>query len=387
MSTLHEEDLLTKRTIYASEKLSTLGNRFIYTMEKINFGYSMKNIETPQNKTYLLQLIEKIEMVFKRMRWKVLCNGEKETNSIKTEWYGLKSSKTPKQVKELIPFENDLIALEQNIIFRKTRNHFQKKIQKDIQLIESSDKTVTFADKNTNLYQLTKAEYDHMINNATSSKYKKASNNIRKQINIDGKQILKNREVLNRLEINCDNNSFITLKDHKENFNNNPTELELGHISKAMLDTANKNIREAMGLNQWRNTDTVIDWFKGIRNKHLCKIVIFDIEELYASITENVLEKAIIFAEAHTLLSDDDKAIIHHAKKSLLFNDQQTWIKRDSGLFDVTMGAYDGAEVCELVGNYLLYKLLKSYEKKDIGLYKDEGLAVLRIKVDQNQKN
>ena len=60
----------------------------------------------------------------------VLCNGTKETNGIKTEWYGLKSSKAPKQVKEPIPFENDLIALVQSIRFRKTRNHFQKKIKK-----------------------------------------------------------------------------------------------------------------------------------------------------------------------------------------------------------------------------------------------------------------
>ena len=44
------------------------------------------------------------------------------------------------------------------------------------------------------------------------------------------------------------------------------------------------------------------------------------------------------------------------------------------------MGAYDGAEVCELVGNYLLYKLSKLYEKKDIGLYRDDGLAVFKNK-------
>ena len=62
---------------------------------------------------------------------------------------------------------------------RKTRNHFQKKI-KDIQLIKSSDKTVTFADKAAKLYRLTKAEYDHMINNTITSKYKEASNNIKK---------------------------------------------------------------------------------------------------------------------------------------------------------------------------------------------------------------
>ena len=80
-----------------------------------------------------------------------------------------------------------------------------------------------------------------MVNNVITSKYKKASNNIKKQINIDGKQILRNREVLSRLEISGENNRFITLKDHKENFNNNPSvrlinsaKKELGHISKAI---------------------------------------------------------------------------------------------------------------------------------------------------------
>ena len=61
-------------------------------------------------------------------------------------------------------------------------------------------------------------------------------------------------------------------------------------ISKAILDT-NKNIREAMGLNQRRNTDTVIDWSTGICNKHLSKFVAFDIKEFYPSITENLLKK------------------------------------------------------------------------------------------------
>ena len=61
-----------------------------------------------------------------------------------------------------------------------SRIQFQKKIKKDIQLIKSSDKRVTFADKTTNLYRLTKGEYDHMINNAMTLTYKKASNNIKK---------------------------------------------------------------------------------------------------------------------------------------------------------------------------------------------------------------
>ena len=79
----------------------------------------MRNIRIPQNKTYLLQLIEKIELVIKRMRGKVLCNDKKESNGIKIEWYGLKSSKTLEQVKDLIPFENDLIVLMQNVDLEK----------------------------------------------------------------------------------------------------------------------------------------------------------------------------------------------------------------------------------------------------------------------------
>ena len=98
------------------------------------------------------------------------------------------------------------------------------------------------------------------------------------------------------------------------------------------------------------------------------------------SLLKSCLKKPLTFAEAQTLLSDDDKAIIHHARKSLLFNDPQTWSKSDIGLFDVTMGTYDGAQVCELVGNYVLYELPKLYDKMDIGLYRDNGLAVFKNK-------
>ena len=44
------------------------------------------------------------------------------------------------------------------------------------------------------------------------------------------------------------------------------------------------------------------------------------------------------------------------------------------------MGACDGAEVCELAGNYLLDELSKLYKKKVIGLYRDDGLIVFKNK-------
>ena len=92
-----------------------------------------------------------------------------------------------------------------------------------------------------------------MIHNVITSRHKKASNNIKKQINIDGKQILKIKEVLNRLEKYGENNSFINLKDQIENFNNvptvrliNPAKGKLARINNAILDTASKNIFEKL---------------------------------------------------------------------------------------------------------------------------------------------
>ena len=42
------------------------------------------------------------------------------------------------------------------------------------------------------------------------------------------------------------------------------------------------------------------------------------------------------------------------------------------------MGSYDEAEVCELVGIYILSTLAKRIDKKSTGLYQDDGLIILR---------
>ena len=45
-------------------------------------------------------------------------------------------------------------------------------------------------------------------------------------------------------------------------------------------------------------------------------------------------------------------------------------------------GVYDGAEVCELVGTFLLEKICGIYNKSNIGLYRDDGLSSFRNKSD-----
>ena len=103
---------------------------------------------------------------------------------------------------------------------------------------------------------------------------------------------------------------------------------ELGRISKLILDKINKKISQKSELNQWKNTDIVLDWFKQIRNKHFYKFARFDIKEFCLSIKECLLKNAIHFAKQHTEIFKKDKAIIFHARKALLFNDQHVWIKR-----------------------------------------------------------
>ena len=62
------------------------------------------------------------------------------------------------------------------------------------------------------------------------------------------------------------------------------------------------------------------------------------------------------------------------AKNTLLYNDAGPWCKKNAtDSFDVTMGSYDGAESCELVGLFLLSQLKHLFLK--VGLYRDDGLA------------
>lgn len=42
------------------------------------------------------------------------------------------------------------------------------------------------------------------------------------------------------------------------------------------------------------------------------------------------------------------------------------------------MVAFDVAEVCVLVGNFLLHKLSEKYGRKNITLYRDDGLEIFK---------
>ena len=119
-------------------------------------------------------------------------------------------------------------------------------------------------------------------------------------------------------------------------------------------------------------------WFKGINSKEKSSFTKFDIMDIHLSISKDLLTNAVNYAS--TITSIDKKVIIMLSRKSLLFSNNDIWVKKDNPDFDVTMGRIDGAKVWELVGLYLLNILKSEFGGKNIGLYRDNGLSCFENK-------
>ena len=150
-------------------------------------------------------------------------------------------------------------------------------------------------------------------------------------------------------------------------------------LSKHILQPINTELRNKIKVNQWQNTNEVIKWFKNISNKNKCTFTVFDIQEFYPSITEDLLKQAILFAQNSVTISPKSIDVIFHSLRSLLYHNDDPWVKKDTSVeFDVTMGSYDGTEVCEIVGLFMLDMPSKLFEENSIGLYRDDGLSIFR---------
>ena len=219
-------------------------------------------------------------------------------------------------------FENDLTNLLKTIRIRVTKSSLQQQLTEDKNYKEHQD-NFNFAELTSNLQKVPKEQYEKLVNNAITTSYKKIKKKAQGQINSQGKNMLKNKEVIKRMFVNGKQNCFITLEDHKSNFQSNPTvrllnpaKNELGRISKTILDKIYVNLRNSLHLNQWKNTQEVIDWFKGIDQKEHYKFIMFDIKDFYPSFSKELLNDALTFAETIINLDDHDKKIIYYTHKS-----------------------------------------------------------------------
>ena len=106
----------------------------------------------------------------------------------------------------------------------------------------------------------------------------------------------------------------------------------------------------------------VIDWFGNIKEKTRHSFILFEIIDFYPSISEKLLDQALSWVSSLGSISNEDISIIKHTRKSLLFSNGKPWTRNNnSNLFDVTMGRHDRAEICELVGLFILKQLWKTF--------------------------
>ena len=227
--------------------------------------------------------------------------------------------------------------------------------------------------------------HELMANNITAH-YKKVKDNTVDKINSDAKIIASKLNIEDREEKIAQRNAFITVKDHKPQFPNdikcrliNPTKSNIGKISKQLLDLINATIMTKLDLKLLKNSAETIEWFKNTEFKPRKSFIQFDIVDYYPSISKVLFDKVLLFASENTtgLITPDSTEIFENARQSILCYNSQIW-QKNTGPFDITMGAFDGAQITDLVGLYILNELKEKIPEIEFGLYRDDGLGIHR---------
>ena len=353
-------------------------------MKQMLFDYSLKNIPLHSRMLYNKILIGKTSDFLRRLRWKVFYFQNKNSK-ISKETYGFNSQTSPPFIPELKGFEEDVYNLAKHIEFRHVNDEFQAMLAQDVKKILNCEDIIVSADKSNNKYRLPKEEYQHLLEGCITSEYKKADKQEINATNHEAAKIAKKLDLDDRIDEYIQADAFLTVKDHKPNFPSkvqcrllNPAKSNIGKISKIILADITKIVRNAFSLNQWTKTTDVIKWFEHIQNKKLLTFFKFDVVTFYPSISEQLFSTTIDWARTITPIESNERNILYHARKSFLFSNNSTWVKKAGNNFDVPMGAFDGAEVCELVGLYLLKQMEVFIPREQVGLYRDDGLAAVK---------
>jgi len=259
-------------------------------------------------------MYEKTENFIRRMRWKAY-HFLNKTEPTANESYGFKSRTSLPQINELIPFEDDMINLIQNIKFNDTKCSFQRKLNSNIKsTIKRPDTLLIPADKTTNFYAMNPSSYDKLIKENVTKTYRKSNDELVREIDAQSACIAERLKLDDRIEKLAKKEAFITLKDHKPNFQDHPmcrlispSKSEIGVISKHILDEINTSIINGTKINQWKNTSSVLKWFNSLENKSSLSFICFDVCEFYPSITEKLLSNVLDFATKYCRITSHER--------------------------------------------------------------------------------
>ena len=236
--------------------------------------------------------------------------------------------RSPPHVNELNEFEDCMQnAVIQRIEFRTDHqsNNLQRKLANDLKEIRQDKNIFVKADKTTDHYKSEPKEYMTLVHKNVTKGYKKADWNVPDAITSVDKKVAEKLGLDDRIEVSANRDPFLTMKDHKPDFMNNPTcrlinpsKSEIGIISKQILDNKEKSdpCNTSEPMEKYIKRNTVVSSHPE-KNKHA--FITFDVCDFYPSISEQLLMKALDYASQFITISQQDRHIITHAKKSLLY--------------------------------------------------------------------
>ena len=204
------------------------------------------------------------------------------------------------------------------------------------------------------------------------------------QINRDTTKFAQKVNMIDRVGKLEEKSAYILFKDHKKNFPDkkqtrliNPTKPELGFVSKNVIQKITSRLVSSHKYILWKNSMDTIDWFRKIKDKKRSTFVQFDIIEFYPSITKELLVRSLNHAREYTEVTEEEIEIILACRKTVLSDNRRSWVKSHVDNFDIPMGAYDSAQVADLVGIYILDTLGRVVNSQQVGLYRDDGIIYI----------
>ena len=372
-------------------------------MDKFHIERSLKDIPNPSEAEYLEYLIEKVAKCMHNFLWDAFfkLNENKEANNnVRKNTFGFRSGYAPPPInrknygeyfEDIKKFVASQYEIPRKVKFKHATNKDQAEIKEILERVNKTDKLIISADKTRNHYLMDPDEYQKKLLEEITSEYKKAPKDELKKVNSEHARIAAELKLDDRMEIYRQNECFLTIKDHKEGFNEgvvkcrliNPAKSDLGVVSKQILEKKINQIMEKTGLNSWQSTGEALCWFENLaetrpgRSRKM-RFLSYDIVGYYPAIKEKVLEKAIEWAKEFCDFSDQELEIIYQARETFLIHKGEPWTTKDgNGNFAVAIGGFDSCQLCELVGLYLLSEVSKIVPQENHGIYRDDGLIVL----------
>ena len=119
-------------------------------------------------------------------------------------------------------------------------------------------------------------QHSKLLKENVTKNYKLAESGDYNDINMEARNVAEKLQpkLSTRMEPMAKREAYITMKDHKDNFENNlPCRLinlakgETGMISKRILERVNHQLKTMLNAMLWRNSAEVIKWFSSIQKK------------------------------------------------------------------------------------------------------------------------